>query len=173
VRLVTDTSWRRRGFTLLWGPRVLAEVCSPGQVRSIRQFSELSHCWAEDLPAEGAKTLVVAGLEGCLDCLRPDDAEGWVEPILKPLILGFQDWYEGQAGLIFWLPGGRQRIRMERATESYHWYCAPPQKDLTIPLGRILWAGAERDAGRILDSREHNLDSDGPAWIGLHHPRIS
>ena len=65
------------------------------------------------------------------------------------------------------------RVRMTRATESYVWHFAPPWQGQTLPLGRILWSGAESDVGRILDPREENQDFDGPAWVGLHHPRIS
>jgi hypothetical protein len=112
-------------------------------------------------------------MEGVIDTLAPDDAERWLEEDLKPRIFSFQEEYEGQAGLVFWLPSGRQRIHMTRATESYLWHCAPPSNGKTLTLGRILWGGAEADVGRILDTREKSQDCDGPAWIGLHHPRIS
>jgi hypothetical protein len=88
-------------------------------------------------------------------------------------VLSFQTEYDSQCGIVFWLPSGRRRVRMAGATEAYSWSCAPPFAEQTLPLGRILWAGAEQDAGRILDSRERDQAIDGPAWIGLHHPRIS
>ena len=67
----------------------------------------------------------------------------------------------------------RHRIRMAPAADSYHWQCAHPWTDTKIPLGRLLWGGAESDVGRILDPGERNQDADGPAWVGLYHPRIS
>jgi hypothetical protein len=165
--------WVRRGFALLWDADTLAELASPSEVVSIRGFFELVKDWPEDLPSGDGNTLVVAGLEGCIDVLTPDDAEVWIEQDLRPQILNFQEEYEGQAGLVFWLPSGRQRIYNTHATGSYFWRCAPPCKDQSLALGRILWAGAEVDAGHILNPQVTNQDYDGPAWIGLHHPRIS
>ncbi len=173
MRLVQDRVWYRRGLSLLWGPELLAEIAKPEEVLSIRGFFELARKWPEDLPSGGGQTLVVAGVEGCLDLLPPPEAATWLEEELRPRLLGFQEEYESQTALVFWLPAGRQRVRMTRAAESYVWHCAPPRQGETLPLGRILWSGAESDVGRILDPREKSQDFDGPAWVGLHHPRIS
>ena len=85
----------------------------------------------------------------------------------------FQEEYGLDAALAFWLPSGRQRIRMNRATDTYSWVCAAPHSNDQLPIGRILWGGAEADARRILEPGNPNQDPDGPAWIGLHHPRLS
>ncbi len=173
MRSVRDAGWSRRGLALLWGPQALAEMVSPAEVLSIRDFFHLAQRWPESLPSGSGSTLVVAGLEGSLDALAPEDAVAWLEEDVRPRVLSFQTEYESQCGIVFWLPSGRRRIRMVGATEAYSWSCALPFTDQTLPLGRILWAGAEQDAGRILDPREKDQAIDGPAWIGLHHPRIS
>jgi hypothetical protein len=173
MRLVRDQTWSRRGVSLLWNPQALSELAPPQQVMPIRAFIALAKEWPDELPSAGGKTLVVAGTEGILDTLMPDDAERWLEEDLKPLVFGFQEEYEGQAGLVLWLPSGKQRVHMTRASENYFWHCAPPAHGKTLALGRILWGGAEADVGRILDRHEKNQDFDGPAWIGLHHPRVS
>jgi hypothetical protein len=173
MRLVQDSSWSRRGLSLLWGPELLAEVAKPEDVLSIRGFFDLARNWPQDLPSGGGRTLVVAGVEGCVDLLPPAQARIWLEEELRPRVLAFQDEYESQAALVLWLPDGRRRVRMVPATESYVWVCAGEWRNETIPLGQCLWSGAESDVGRILDTREKNQDFDGPAWIGLHHPRIS
>lgn len=173
MRLVHDKTWSRRGLSLLWGPEALSELAPPQEVIPIRAFFTLVKAWPDELPSADGKTLVVAGMEGVIDTLSQDDAERWLEEDLKPSIFSFQEEYEGQAGLVFWLPAGRQRVHMTRASETYLWHCAPPPAGRTLGLGRILWGGAEADVGRILDAREKNQDFDGAAWIGLHHPRIS
>ena len=66
--------------------------------------------WPDDLPSNGNNTLVVAGLEGSLDLLTPEDAETWLGDAVKQAILSFQDAYDGQAALIFWLPSGCSSI---------------------------------------------------------------
>ncbi len=173
MKVMSDHGWTRTGISLLWGAETLAGLASPAEICSIRQFFEFSSNWPDDLPSGGGRTIIVAGVEGCLDSLDPDEAESWLEEDLKPKILGFQEEYVRQAGLVLWLPGGRKRVEMARANESYHWHCAPPNKDRILDIGRMLWAGAEPDAVRILDSSAANLDADGPAWVGLFHPRIS
>lgn len=172
MRLVHDKSWSRRGLSLLWGPELLAEVSKPEEVLSIRGFCEMARKWPEELPSGGGRTLVVAGLEGSIDVLPPADAETWLEEELRTRMLSFQEEYEGQAALVLWLPTGRQRVQMMRVSGIYMWRCARPGTNQTIPFGQILWSGAESDVGHILDPREKNRDFDGPAWSGLHHPRI-
>lgn len=173
MRLVQDKVWCRRGISLLWGPQLLSEVAKPEEVLSIRGFMSLAEAWPEDLPSGGGCALVVAGVEACIDMMEPQDAESWLEEELRPRVISFQDEYNSQTALVLWLPDGRHRIRMARAADSYHWQCAHPWSDTTIPLGRLLWGGAESDVGRILDPGERNQDADGPGWVGLYHPRIS
>ncbi len=174
MRVIHDRTWTQRGISFLWDSRVLFEVIEPSEARSIRQFFEIASSWPGDLPSGGGNTLVVGGLDACLDVLSPGDAEKWLENRIRPALLAFQDEYEQQAGLIFWLPTGRNRVSMKSATGEYLWRCAPPFSKEELPLGRILWSGAEGDVGRIMNP-EGNAphDVDGPSWIGLHHPRIS
>ena len=88
MRLVRDKSWARRGVTLLWGAKALNGLAEPSQIGSIRRFFELSRQWPEDLPNGDGKSLIIAGIEGCLDILEPEDAELWLEQELKVAILG-------------------------------------------------------------------------------------
>lgn len=175
MRIIHNPNWSRRGCSFLWSSTKLAELCNPSEVYSVRQFFELGRdrSWPRDLPSGNGNTLIVAGLEGCLDTLTPDDAETWLERDLKARMLAFQAEYEGQAGLVFFLATGQKRLQMNRATETYALLCAPPFAPQTLAFGRVLFGGAESDAGRIIDPAEKNQDFDGPAWIGLHHPRIS
>jgi hypothetical protein len=165
--------WTRRGFSLLWGPEALARIATPAGVRSLRQLFDLAGHWPDVLPAAHGDGLVVAGLQGCLDALSPEDGVAWLEGDLKEVVLDFQEHYQGGAALILWLPSGRRRIQMAAATEHYTWRCAAPHGGTTLDLGRCLWGGAEADVARILVSEEAHPDVDGAAWVGLHHPRIS
>ena len=165
-----NRGWPRRGFALLWEAKTLVELVQPAAVISLRQFFALAGNWPETLPAAGGDALVVAGLEGCLDVLDAADAERWIETDLKEAVLSFQDHYEGQAGLILWLPSGRDRITMKRASEQYFWKHRSSGAD-GLPLGRLLFSGAECEVERLFDAED--ADYDSKHWIGLHHPRIS
>jgi hypothetical protein len=172
VRTRNNQGWPRRGFALLWDPDFLAKLGDPSEVVSLRRFFALAKDWPDDLPAAGGDALVVSGLEGCLDVLKSADATRWLEHDLRNAILSFQDYFEGQAGLILWTPSGRSRINMNRATEEYFWKHRDTGED-GLPLGRLLFSGAENEVERILDTDDASADSDGKHWIGLHHPRIS
>ncbi len=170
---VQGDRWKRRGFSLLWEPRVLTTVIAPTAVVSIRDFFALRKAWPDDLPGSEGDALVVAGLDGCLDSLSEQDAVSWLENDVKSAVLSFQEHYEGQAALILWLASGRTRIGMDLADEEYFWRFSATKDGARLPLGRCLWGGAEADVGRILVSEEKNPDFDGEAYVGLHHPRIS
>jgi hypothetical protein len=173
MQVVSDLSWSRRGLSILWGAEALQRIATPSTVLSLRESFALSTHWPEELPSANGNALVVVGVDGCLDALHPEDAARWLEIDFRNLMLSFQDHYENQAAIVLWLPNGRRRIAMPRATEEYGWNCTGAFGGSVIPLGRCLWAGADSDVRRILDSNVTNQDPDGPAWIGLNHPRIS
>ena len=172
-----DTVWKRRGFSLLWDAKALSSIINPADVISIRQFFAMSlSSWPKELPGSDGDALVVAGLEGGLDALMNNLQDGmkWIEEDLRPLILGFQDEYQGEAALIFWLPSGHQRIDMDRATERYYWKIRSLQGSTDrLPLGQCLWGGAESDVRPIFVSDAPRNHRNGKTYIGLYHPRIS
>lgn len=174
MRSVQNPNWFKHGIALLWDAEKLSALAAPAEVYSLRQFLHLCSQWPEELPSSGGDTLVVAGLDGALDSLSPDDGQQFLEESIQPAILSFQDKYEGQAGLIFWLPQGQKRIQHQPATGAYTWACGGRYNAQTIAMGRALWAGAEVDAGHILRSgAPPNAELEGPDWICLHLDRVS
>ena len=173
VRVRVNQGWSRRGFALLWDADTLAGLVNPAEVLPMRRFFSLIDRWPDDLPAANGDALVVSGFEGCMDVLDGNDARKWIETDLKEAVLSFQDHYEGQAGLILWLPSGRKRILMKGATEEYYWKHRGADNPDGLHIGRLLWAGAENEVERILNTDDRNADYDGKHWVGLHHPRIS
>lgn len=170
MKTVSDSSWVKKGMSLLWDSSALSKVIASGEALSLRQFFLLAQDWPDDLPSAQGNAVVVVGLEAALDCLSPNDAETWLESSIRPTLLGFQSHYQGQAGLHFWLPGGRQRIVPSFASNSYAW-SGPSPASRNVPLGRLLWSGAESEALRIVESG--SKDPDGLSWLGLHHRRVS
>lgn len=168
----TDT-WTRRGINFLWDEPAFARLARPSEVCSLRAALQLSKAWKGDLPANQGRALVVAGLDLSLDLLSPEETELWIARVLRPFLGDFQAEYDGEGALVFWIPGGGRRMAMNPASERYAWRCAPPFKDRSLELGRLLFGGAEADLVRIMDPAQANQDVDGPAWIGLHLPRLS
>ena len=87
-----DETWVRSGISLLWSAPQLADICTPDSIISIRQFLRLSEeNWPESkLHLINGRTMVVAGLEACIDTVSPDSAVEWLESVLYKAMLSFQ-----------------------------------------------------------------------------------
>lgn len=166
MKQLRDTVWQRRGTSWLWDDEALGQVCAVSEVWSLRQFIQARGHWSDDLPSNDNNTLVVAGLDACLDLLAPSDAETWLEAEMKDAILSFQEFYDGQAALVFWLPSGSGRIATNSATDTVRWRCAHPNASDSLDFGRILWGEAHEYPQEILLRNETK-----PA--GLFHLRIT
>lgn len=165
MRQLFDTVWQRRGTSWLWDEEARNHVCAASEVWSLRQFLRAAGNWPIDLPSNQGKTLVVAGLDGSLDLLAPNDGEVWLGDVIKPAILGFQDEYEGEAALVFWLPVGHNRLRVQASTDAVNWLCHAPHGH-QIDFGRILWGEANEYPQEI-------FLRDSAKAAGLFHLRIT
>ena len=150
MRQHRDTVWQRQGISWLWSAEALASVANAAEVWSLRQFFRAGRSWPDELPSNGGNTLVVAGLDGCLDLLRPEDAEVWLGGEIKEAILSFQEAFSGELALIFWLPEGKRRIHINSATDAVTWRCAAPHSAKSLDFGRVLWGEANEYPQEIL-----------------------
>lgn len=166
MRQLIDTVWQRRGTSWLWDEEALNQVCKASEAWSLRQFVQAVGKWPEQLPSNNGVTLVVAGLEGCLDLLSPDEAETWLDEAVKSAILSFQDEYAGEASLIFWMPSAHGRLKVQSTTDSVTWVCGAPNQGRQIDFGRILWGEANEYPQEILLAQ-------GAKPAGLFHLRIT
>ena len=173
MRSMTDTAWARRGISMLWDGDTMGKIINPAAVVSMRRLFHMDGNWPDELPSFDGNSLVVAGLDGSLDALSPDDGTSWLSDSLRPVILSFQSAYGLDAALIFWLPGGRNRVWMNSATESYSWICASPYSSQTLDIGHVFWSGAADDVVRIINPEVSSADIDGKGWIGIHLARLS
>jgi hypothetical protein len=168
MRQLLDTVWQRRGTSWVWDEEARNQICGASEVWSLRQFLRAAHAqgtWPEYLPSNDDQTLVVAGLDGSLDLLTATDAEAWLGDVVKPAVLSFQDAYGGDAALIFWLPGGQNRIKVLASTDAVGWVCHAPSGH-RLDFGRILWGEANEYPQEI-------LMRDGGKSAGLFHLRIT
>ena len=166
MRETQDSVWQRQGVSWIWQPQALSAVATAPEVLSMRQFIQFRKNWPDHLPSNNDKTMVVAGLDGCLDLLSPEDGEGWLAEEMKAAILSFQDHYDGGAALLFWLPHGANRIVVDNPTDAVRWNCAAPHTDRKLDFGRVLW-------GEATDYPQHIMLSSSGEPAGLFHRRIS
>jgi hypothetical protein len=104
--------------------------------------------------------VVSAGFGAAPDVLSGPDAARWIETDLRDAVFPFQDFYQGEAGLILWAASGRNRIGMNAASESYAWKHRDFGPD-GLPLGRLLFAGAGESVERMLVGDDPGVDYDG------------
>ena len=161
-----DTVWQRRGVSWIWENDAFSEVTKAKEVFSLREMIHASKDWPDDLPSNDGNTLVVAGLDACLDLLSPANAEEWLADTLKYVILSFQDFYQGDAALVFWLPVGQRRLQIQTASDTVTWKCSAPSSGETLDFGRLLWGDAQEYPQKII-----LVNGNKPA--GLFHLRIS
>jgi hypothetical protein len=170
MRQTLYTVWQRRGTSWLWDEEARNTVCDAGEVWSLRQFLQAAalkgNGWPEDLPSNNSQTLVVAGLEGSLDLLAPDQGEIWLADTIKHAILSFQDEWGSDGALIFWLPKGYNRLQINPATDAVSWLCEPPYRGSQLDFGRLLWGEANEYPQEI-------LLREGAKAAGLFHLRIT
>lgn len=166
MRQTFDSVWQRRGTSWIWDEEARNLVCTAPEVWSLRQFLQAVGHWSDDLPSNNGDTLVVAGLDGSLDLLSPEDAEVWLLDVIKPAVLSFQSNYEGQAALIFWMPSAHERLRINPATDAVTWLCEAPHRGSQLDFGRILWGEANEYPQEI-------LLREGAKPAGLFHLRIT
>lgn len=166
MRQLFDTVWQRRGTSWIWDEEARNQVCRASEVWSLRQFLQAVGKWPDNLPSNGNQSLVVAGLEGGLDLLLPEDAESWLGDAIKTAILAFQDGYGGEAALIFWLPLGHSRLKVRAASDAVTWLCEAPHRGSQLDFGRILWGEANEYPQEI-------LLREGTKPAGLFHLRIT
>lgn len=158
--------WQRRGVSWIWDAEALNQVAVPSEAVSLRQFLRLVGNWSEELPSNKANSLLVAGLDGGLDLLSPVDAEKWLGESFKQAVLSFQDNYQGLAALIFWMPEGQRRFKIQTASDAVIWRCAHPHQDEQLDFSRVLWGEAGEYAQEIL------LPGSSKS-AGLFHLRIT
>lgn len=164
MRQHRDTVWQRQGISWIWSPDALNCIATASEVWSLRQFLRAGRPWPDELPSNGGNTLVVAGLDGCLDLLSPEDAETWLGSEIKESILSFQDAVYCELALVFWLPEGKRRFQINPATDAVTWRCAAPHSAESLEFGRLLWSEAHEYPQEILLAG---------AAVGLFHRRIS
>ena len=166
MKQLLDSVWQRRDVSWIWDDEALNKIARPGEVLSLRQMLRFEGQWPDDLPSNNGSTMVVAGLDACLDLLSPEEADAWLGSELKHAILSFQDAYQGDAALVFWLPAGQRRIHVQTASDAVVWRCGAPNGDRQIDFGRLLWGEAREYPQEIL------LAAAAKA-AGLFHLRIT
>lgn len=166
MKTLLDIVWQRRGTTWLWDEAALPALGPAGAAWSLRRLLRTAGHWPDELPGTAGKCVLVAGLDSALDALPAADAEAWLHDVLKPAVLSFQAHFDGDGAAVFWLPGGRNRMRVNSATDAVTWACGGADHGKSLAFGRILW-------GEAGEYPQHVVLQPGGMPAGLYHARIT
>jgi hypothetical protein len=156
-----DDIWTRQGISLIWDADLLNRLCTSNQVISLRQFRHLySGGWSAVEPAQvDEEALVVAGIEGCIDALPPEEAGEWLRQTIYNAMVSYQREVAGgctEAALIFWI-ADPQRFDYRTSEDQWYWHCGGEHQGEQVPIGRCLFNGAASDLKEIQDSTGKSL----------------
>ena len=165
MRQLEQTGWQRKGISWLWDADARNQVCASPEIWSLRDFlaAAPSRAWPDKLPSNGGNALVVAGLDACLNLFDPVEAELWLKNEYKPALKNFQNHFNGELALLFWLPVGGSRLVVKQPSDDVVWICQKPTM-AEVAFGRILWGNTGNNPQEILQ---------GGVRAGLYHKQLS
>lgn len=162
---MSSSGWQRRGSSVIFHKAMLGPMITGGHLVSLREALGWLNRWPAEPPG-GGNTVLVGGLEACLEVLTRQEAETFLAARVKPLILEFQ-YHWDQRGLVFGFGGSERRFRLD-AQDQVVFSCPAGG---AVRLSEFLWNGAARDEMfRLLMA-----DPDTPRAVtgGFHVRRLS
>ena len=163
---MSGTAWLHQGSSVVFDQLTLGRLIADGYLMSLRQALGWMGDWSAAPPGD-APTVLVSGLETCLEVLPPSDAEQFLRCRIKPFIYEFQRHW-GQRGLVFGVGVTGKAFRTTMADEEILFV----RPDRTrVRLSRFLWDGSSSlNVARLL--REDG-ETRKPITVGYHVQRIS
>jgi hypothetical protein len=163
MREMSSSAWQRRGSSIVFHRNLLVPLIEAGAMVSLHEALSWLTNWPTD-PPKGGKTVLIAGLETCLEVMVPPEAENFLRRTIRPLLIECRSRWD-QCGLIFGFGCSEKR------------FCVDPQDNIlflsldgsTIRLSEGLWNGAANDElFCLMTPQEKNRDV-----VGGYHVRLS
>jgi len=165
MREMSSSAWQRRGSSVVYNRHMLGPLIAAGCLVSLREA--LGWLWAwPDEPLGNRDTVLVGGLETCLEVLSPSEAEDFLQRRVKALILEFQSRWD-QRGLVFGFGCPSQRFRINAQEEVLF---SHPQGG-AVRLSSSLWNGAVSQDLYRLSTKDAATNQLVPG--GFHVRRLS
>lgn len=167
MRDIETDRWHRLGSSIVWDSAALAPLLTAGYLLSLREVLSWRKAWPSAPPC-GSATVLVGGLEACLDLLAPVEAEQFLRSQIKPLILDFQARWD-QRGLVFGFGAPENAFKIEPANEEILFVRRDQSR---VRLSFAMWDGsANLNLSRLVQRPTGN--AKGKVTIGYHVQRIS
>ena len=164
MREESGTRWQRRGSSIVFDSEILSPLLIGQSLISLRTFLGWLEDWPDDPPGD-SKTILVGGLEPCLELYTPEEAESFLRYRIRPVVEEFQTRWD-QRGLVFGFGKPSRAFQLDPTSDEMT-YIRQDRK--VIRLAYSLWnGGAAMDLTQIV--RPTNKGND---VIGYYVPRLS
>lgn len=166
MRDMSSSAWLRRGSSIVFDKQSLGPLITDGCLVSLREALSWVKSWPEDQP-DDRHTVLVGGLETCLEVLSPEDAEAFLRTRIKPFVLEFQSRWD-QRGLVFGFGTSEKSFEIT-ATHEEVLFLRRDRKQ--VRLSYSLWDGsATMNVTRLV---RNDSQTGKKVTIGYYVPRIS
>lgn len=166
MREMSSSAWLRRGSSIVFDKQSLGPLISSGALVPLRAALGWASAWPAEPPG-GGRTVLVSGLETCLEVTSVEDAERFLSERIKPLILSFQEQWD-QAGLVFGFGTPANSFEVTNMEEEVVFR---RRGDERVRLSRCIWDGSS-----TLNLMRLIRETDPPGrviTVGYHVARIS
>jgi hypothetical protein len=162
MREMSSSAWLRRGSSIVFDKQSLGLLISNGSLVPLRQALAWINGWPQ-YPPSGGETVLVGGLETCLEVLSTEEAEKFLWERIKPLILTIQDRWD-QTGLVFGFGTSPHSFEVTNTDEEIVFLRRGGER---VRLSQFLWDGTSTlNVTRLTRPA-------GSEAIGYYVPRIS
>lgn len=159
MREISTTRWQRQGSSVVFDKGALGGLA----MISLREALGWIRDWPQEARNSGS-TVMVVGLDACMEVLDPPEAEGLLCRRVKPFVVEFQSRWD-QAGLVFGCRCHETSFQVNPKDETL----AYVRRDgARVRFSESLWdGGSTLDLTRIIDQ-----DGEGRT-LGYWVQRIS
>lgn len=134
---MSSSAWKRRGSSVVFDKQTLGQLIEEQGIVSLREALAWMTLWPAS-PPNDARTVVVSGLEACLDIGTPKEAEARLQQRIKPFIEEFQRRWD-QCGLVFGVGVSGNSFTVMSADEEIEFTRSDHKK---VRLSYALWNGS-------------------------------
>jgi hypothetical protein len=167
---ISTRIWQEHGTSVVWDADLAHTAAQPPTGCTVPLRQALG--WAEIMPVEppnGARAVVVTGLQAALDVLTEAEAVPVLQRLQRLVREHSKHWPE--AAMVF-LVQDAGRFRLHPATGSVFMKPRTPGQP-EIDLGRWLWGGDVSDVSSVIAAKTDSRGKSAVTTIGYWMRRVS
>src|SRR5688572_4224508 len=107
MKELSADSWKRQGSSVIWDKEALQSVLPTASLVSLRTFLMWHDAWPAQLPRT-SRTILVGGLQTCLENLSPEDGDAFLLNKVQAFIRRHHSKME-HYGVVFAFPNASPR----------------------------------------------------------------